>query len=174
MSKITEIQTAKIFAMYIGCEIISPHPNEDGEELNGYLTGIHGELEAEVQYIENGDVWEHPGYHDYKNTKLLLTPLSSITDEDAIEICKIDYDIFRNTGYSFKVGKKLKNEKVVFCIKSDSENEIIPIKLYSVSSLAAQYLISKGYAVPIWLGVDHPLNGKTPIELGIAIDKTLK
>lgn len=37
MIEITEQEAAKIFAMYIGCEIISPHPNEDGEELNGYL-----------------------------------------------------------------------------------------------------------------------------------------
>jgi len=33
-----------------------------------------------------------------------------------------------------------------------------------------QDLIHKGYAVPIYFGPDHWANGKTAIELGIAID----
>lgn len=163
MSKITDQAAAKIFAMYLGCEVYDQFSNINNRTL--VEVNINGECLIKSKTKHNRSCSE---------IKLLLTHLSSITDEDAIEVCKIDYDIFRNTGYSFKVGKKYKNEKVVFCIKSDSQNEIIPIKLYSVSSLAAQYLISKGYAVPIWLGINHPLNGKTPIELGIAIDKTLK
>lgn len=43
-----------------------------------------------------------------------------------------------------------------------------PLTIY-----AYQYLIFKGYAVPLWFGVNHWANGKTAIELGIAIDKTL-
>ena len=37
-----------------------------------------------------------------------------------------------------------------------------------------QYLISKGYSVPLWFGIDHPLNSKTPNQLGYSKDKTLK
>jgi hypothetical protein len=33
------------------------------------------------------------------------------------------------------------------------------------------YLISKGYAVPIFFSAGHPLNYKNPFELGIAIEK---
>ena len=76
----------KIQCLYIGCEVITPHPYEDGETLPGYLTGIHGEYRAEVQHLENGNVWEEPAYHDYTKVSMLLTPLSMLTDEDAIEV----------------------------------------------------------------------------------------
>jgi hypothetical protein len=35
-----------------------------------------------------------------------------------------------------------------------------------------QYLIQQGYAVPLFYGVGHPMNGKTAIELGLALDAT--
>ena len=85
---------------------------------------------------------------DYGHWQLVLTSLSEITDEHAI-IC---WDI----------------ENYV-C----SENDILHVSniLNEMSAKLFQYLTSKGYAVPLWFGIDHWANGKTAIELGLAIEK---
>jgi hypothetical protein len=45
------------------------------------------------------------------------------------------------------------------------------LKVEDMPSRLFQYLISKGYAVPLWFGIDYWANGKTAIELNIAIQK---
>lgn len=40
------------------------------------------------------------------------------------------------------------------------------------TGLAYQFLIQRGYAVPLFIAPGHPLNGKTAIELGLAIEIT--
>ena len=36
--------------------------------------------------------------------------------------------------------------------------------------LVDQYLISEGYAVPLYIDINHPGNGQTAIDLGIAVE----
>ena len=44
---------------YIGCEVMAPCMSWDEEPVaKGYLTGIHGEYEAEIQFIIDGNVEE--------------------------------------------------------------------------------------------------------------------
>lgn len=81
--------------------------------------------------------------------KLLLKPLSAITDEDAIEVAKLDLNIPTAETGKFIV---------------DRINRLGGGDNYTI-----QYLISKGYAVPLFFGVNHWANGKTAIELGIAL-----
>lgn len=81
----------KLFTNYIDCEVrvLPPSIFNDLHGVTGYLTGIHGEYEAEIQLLQDGNVSEEPEYTPFYQTKLLLTPLSAITDEDAIEVAKI-------------------------------------------------------------------------------------
>jgi hypothetical protein len=71
--------------LYLGCEVIAPHPQEDGKQLSGYLTGIHGEHEAEVQHYEDGYAWEHPEYHKFKDVILKLRHPTSMSEEESDE-----------------------------------------------------------------------------------------
>lgn len=82
--------------------------------------------------------------------KLLLTPLELISDEDAIEVAKM-------------------------CMLPDATKFHTPeygrTFLDDFNWETYQYLISKGYAVPLFFVPSHWANGKTAIELGIAIKK---
>lgn len=82
------------------------------------------------------------------SAKLLLKPLSSITDEDAIEVAKMSSVDVSRLGHEYVVnfGKRIAN----------SIN--LSWQIYS-------YLQSHGYDLPNYL-----LGGKTLIEAGLAID----
>lgn len=99
-----------------------------------------------------------------RDIKLLLTPLSKITDEDAIEVVKImdpnAKDIYLSNGtihweYEF-VGEMF-----------ESAIEIGSIPL-ATPFASCQYLQSRGYDLP-----NYHLNGQTLIEANLALDKTL-
>jgi hypothetical protein len=92
--------------------------------------------------------------------KLLLTPLERITDEDAVQMSIIQYPTF-DYSESTPVGMVKWGR---WCVKQCIKRLEFPYQLY-------QFLISRGYAVPLWFGVDHWANGKTAIELGIAVEK---
>lgn len=151
---LTKEQTARVFAMYIWCEVIAPNLSEDdGSTLLGRLTGIHEGVQAEVQHIENGNAWEEPAYHDFKDTKLILRHLSEIRDEDLGE--------FSETLNS----KSLRNSCDPLFNMVDGY-----IRYYSTQTFIFQHLIQKGYAVPLFIAPNHPDNGKTAIEMGLAIE----
>lgn len=91
---------------------------------------------------------------EYFNTKkLFLTPLDQISDEDAIEVAKIMNS--ENNSSAAGLAKYVRSW----------------IYKYRENDMVFQYLISEGYAVPLWFGIDHWANGQTAIELGIAIKK---
>ena len=89
--------------------------------------------------------------------KLLLSRLEDITDEDAIEVAKLlklnphDYILKEILGTYFN------NRRI----------DEYPADVYL-------YILSKGYAVPLFFSVGHWENGKDAITLGIAIDKNKK
>lgn len=82
-----EKQLKDYLHLYLGCELIGIHPDDDTER-KGYLTGIHGEYEAEIQFFnEDGvNVSEEPAYNMFDQIKLSLRPLSSMTMEELIEL----------------------------------------------------------------------------------------
>lgn len=100
---------------------------------------------------------------------LALTPLEDISDEDAIEAGKImgatDEDI---ESVRIEVGGiKILFEPFYNIDYKIADNDVKPILVF----FAYQYLIQQGYDVPLFFGVNHWANGKTAIELSIAISK---
>ena len=135
-------EVAKVFALYLGCECRL----EDGQ-ISDKTTMISADGCLMVDYNGIGDT-----EHDAECCQLILTSLSDITDEDAIQVAKMtDYysDEFNLTDFKHRV------------------IEIWATKMFDVS----QYLISKHYAIPLWFGINHWANGKTAIELKMAIEK---
>lgn len=81
-----------------------------------------------------------------ENDFLLLKPLSSISDEDAIEIRKLNGNITANN--------KLVGHTLVHWLYKEGTSRDIPFE-------AVDYLRSKGYALP-WMG----LSVETLVEYG--------
>lgn len=179
MNKLTNEEIAKVFAMYLGCEIenkpytgLPPSEKDYFTVIGKLIYCIPEKDERLVCVIQNKDAqgfdWDDRSHIPDFDCKLLLTPLDKISDEDAemtARVLKIKSD-----EYLAKSGEDWNRIKVVKRWIETGRymgEEFLDIFAY-------QYLISKGYAVPLWFGVEHWANGKTAIELGIAIDKTLK
>lgn len=77
--------------LYLGCE--ATVWDEDEGDGFGVLTGIHGEYQAEIQLIENGNASEHPEYYEYKNVKPILRPLSDMTEEEQKQFCANEFNV---------------------------------------------------------------------------------
>jgi hypothetical protein len=116
---------------------------EDGQ-VSDKTTMISADGCLMVDYNGIGDT-----EHDIECCQLILTPLSKITDEHKLAIYAMGYT---------EVKKYMM--------------EILPI--YEWKNTRAdqhQQLIIWGYAVPLWFGINHWANGKTAIELKMAIEK---
>lgn len=141
-------EVAKVFAMYLGCEILMEAEQNSSEPNIDTLQSVNisGAFWSSDQGNDEGQYFEF--------CKLLLTPLEKISDEDAIQVAKINTS---NSDYwTVEDGRDTVINDIAF----------VNYEIY-------QFLISRSYAVPIWLGIDHPANGKDAITLGIAIDKTI-
>lgn len=123
-----------------------------------------------VDYNNSKIIAERVNY-DPTWIKLQLKPLSAITDEDAIEVAKMEgfvfYHIFRSNVSPFVL--QIKNEKNRFlsiaenwenCHSDSDDGE----SGYMLNTNVYQYLQSKGYDLPQYL-----LGGKTLHESGLAI-----
>lgn len=176
-NKLTTQETAKIFAMYYGCEFTY---NKGGRWLG---PGI----------VQNNGTSFY-SFDNLKDTKLLLTNLSAISAEDAIEVAKmcdsLQSGYLKGVGIRYKEGQQYDFAQLYqkwFNASNNEEGETILINFggsreyvnvckgnsyFSTMTEVFQYLISKGYAVPLFISPNHPLNGQTAIELGIAIDKS--
>lgn len=155
--KLTNEEKRKTLGQHIGCEAI--FKKENFLQITGELLGVDAYGNS---FISTGRAIPAYKVCDINFSFLLLTPLSSITDEHAIEVAKMFGYKGKNNEHLINVGEGiingLRNNRTV-------ENFQVMTELY-------QYLISKGYAVPLWFGIGHWANGKTAIYLGIAIDKT--
>lgn len=69
--------------LYIGCKLVIN--TEDGER-QGIFTGIDGEFGLEVAIIEGHHTSEHPEYFIHEEVKLVLRPISSMTDDEKAEL----------------------------------------------------------------------------------------
>ncbi len=139
--QLTNEEKAKVFAMYMGAEVSNIYNNKNGTVSGAYLPCTVG--------VKYNTLW----YLDVSECQLLLTPLSAITDEDAVEVWHLD-----NSG-------EPDDTYTVEFVKHWIENDLLSWDHY-------EYLKSKFYAVPIFFAPYHPANGKTAIELGIAREKT--
>ncbi len=157
--KITDEIKAKVFAQYLG----SKAKSEDDAIVivYGIMLPESSPLEENFHVLTYED---HLGHNQemIEDVTLLLKPLSSITDEDAIELCKMfgfvnskivdrnDYKIALNDD-SYTVVISYKGEVTVFK-NQQVFNEYFAFHAY-------QFLISKGYDMPNYL-----LGRKTLIE----------
>lgn len=176
IQKLTNSEIAKVFAMYADCKTIVSAGNDNRYVLCGfnYTQPILYSLDGEKQFFFN-----------YKECKLHLAALGKITDEHAIELANGVFDIIYYLGQ----GATKKDIKTVTksMIKANYLKNVNPFidaisgkpgcGWYEGSAekllFAREYLISKGYAVPLWFGIDHWANGQTAIQLGIAIESGL-
>jgi len=127
--EITNEIKAKVFAQYLGQYVICDSEYHGKKELNGRsLFGL-------------------------PPCKIILKPLSAITDEDAIEVAQLIMGGF----------EALKNGKAF--IKQIDKRESMVLHFHPLNTFQAfQFLQSKGYDLPNYL-----LGGKTLNEVGLAI-----
>lgn len=113
------------------------------------------------------------------DVQIFLRPLSAITDEDAIEVFKMNgsprnleaLELKRETSiylrYRYMPEDTAYANKDGYCY---SGNAIFFDRIKDRD--IHQFLVQRGYAVPLFIAPGHPDNGKTAIELGLAIDAT--
>ncbi|MES2382871.1 MAG: hypothetical protein V4538_17620 [Bacteroidota bacterium] len=142
-------EITRVFAMYIGSEFIFEHG--EPEQVYGVAYGTVYDYSVD----ESGE-----GSYDIGECKLMLTPLDDITDADLKQVVGT-YGVLPTThGYltkesSISTLRKFWNDVI-------EEPKHLPCYMY-------QFLILYNYAVPLWFSIDHKANGKTAIDLGIAI-----
>lgn len=158
-NKLTNDEIARVFAMYLGKECVVVL-EKSAAEFHGTPYSAPMKIVSETLrglYISESN----PGKSDFK---LLLTPLSEITDEHAIELINL-------TKLVHAINPKLiehRDKRLLQYWDGVAGNEVT-IMWNDLNAVQHQYLISKGYAVPLWFGINHWANGKTAIELNIAI-----
>lgn len=128
---------ARFFGMHIGCEF--KHTCLSGTTEN---MGVYNELDedsAKTNYRVR-DVFNK--WYSLELAQLILKPLSSITDEDAIECAKLTlgqhgkYEVYNN-GFGQRVVRK--DESFLHCLCISHEN---------MTPMQYDNLRSKGYYLP--------------------------
>lgn len=158
---LTDEEVVRVYAMYYPCKI--------KENLGGNIyTGIANHLALPL-ITWHVQVKEKKGMPFIESTKLLLTPLSEISDEHAIEVAKV-LGIDRLTDTDMDIPISVIKSKV----KSYFENYGLRKLGFENSSNIYQQLIIWRYAVPLFFGLNHWANSKTAIELSIALPSTNK
>lgn len=137
--EITNEIAKKVILQYVDCKVIFGY---EGHEKKGNLEGYTEPFGFQVQDQSNAMFIRHNVRKEL--LKLILKPLSSITDEDAIEVQKL---------IGFRANRKFK-QFIEMCNATSPESAI---EIY-------QFLQSKGYDMPHYL-----LGGKTLEESGLAV-----
>jgi len=129
---------------------------------------IRKQVERQMRYgimssssSENTSGWEYI----YTHCVLELIPLDEISSGHCEQCLRLfGYNTSELFGsYVFRNNRHY--------ISYDTGNDFGEIWIERLPYPAHQYLILNKYAVPLFFGVDHWANGKTAIELGIAIGK---
>lgn len=144
----TENNLLKVLSLYIGSKV---QLNNGGSLVNNrVLIAIGGYNDAPYLKLRLGETdFNHAILIQNGNFKLILKPLSSITDEDR-DFCKKEFDMkldFHPSGTDN------------FCYESHGN--------FNCIAGCVQYLQSKGYDLPQYL-----LGGKTLKEAGLAIHES--
>ena len=166
MNTLTNEERARIFAMYMPCDVMDLF-NDSG----GKFVGLDYNNNS-VQVLHKA-VW----HLNYDEVKLLLMPLSKITDEHAIEVAKLWHKgaLFnmweidtRTQGYLELVNKTTKQIIRIWSTGSIDFQLVVGNETLFDNCEAVVEMIDcireLGYAIPY--------KGKSLFDLGIAIDKT--
>lgn len=156
MNSLTNKERERIFAMYYGAEMLSSF--KEPFKVNGDI----------IQDISS--VWPM-----HNVAKILLIPLSKITDEHAIEVANL-----WNKGYGWEI-----NTRVQFYLELVNKTTYQIIRIWFTGSIDFQLIVGNETLFDNCeaivemidklreLGYALPYKGKSLFELGIAIDKTL-
>jgi hypothetical protein len=151
-----EKQNRNYAHLYIGCELIGIHPDDDTER-KGYLTGIHGEYEAEIQFFnEDGvNVSEEPAYNMFDQIKLILRPLSDMTGEETLTAFHMSYE---DAGYKFSEFSTVSNNDYGWMARNQNGMECF-MPANSFKPDVFKYLLSIGIdlfeLIPAGLAIDR-------------------
>lgn len=149
--EVTNEIKAKVFAQYYGQQI----------KLNNEMIGQMYAIQTYKSHDEPAHVEVLIGNvcvnYSIDKMKLLLKPISSITDEDAIEVCTIIGSASHLSKESQAHQAKELLQEVAFYTK---QTNIVGASWCGV----LQFLQSRGYDLPNWY-----LGGKTLNEAGLAI-----
>lgn len=143
--ELTKEQQAKVFALYLGCKFKDYGIDEEEDNI-GELIAVNSEGFCTDEY-GNIDI-------PFKAIKLLLRPLSSITDKELVEVAAIHY------GYNIDTAPNRKH--LLAYVKKWLPDNIG--KHYQMS----MWGISHHFAIPLFIAIGNPLNGKNAVEIGIA------
>lgn len=143
--ELTPKQRARVFAQYWDCRVSEWHEGKEYPFCNPFV---------------DADVMDRVD-STHANVKLELRPLSAITDEDATELCSV---CVRGCIPSVAKGKRFAGN-----VSRGNNSRFDPEANFGAGS---QFLIQRGYAVPLFIAPGHPCNGKDAIQLRLAIDIT--
>lgn len=145
--ELTTEQKARVFAQYIGqpVQLISS-----------------GEKENVIGFWNTNELMLSGGFTPIADVRIILKSLSAITDEDAIEVAKL-WAIWADCADDLR-GFVIDRVKWVMFSGNKPQGDM--------PWIVREYLIQKGYALPLFIAPDHPCNGMDAIQLGLAIDST--
>ncbi len=143
---ITNETRAKIFALYLVCDICYENSTTDDiivDKLNGVMFDycIEGEITVSLPMLDA----------PIQDCQLILTPLSEITDEDAIEVAKMNNLLYRKAISGRNEG--IDKQAIAFGKRMAREADFA----------TGDFLRSRGYMLP-YMNIDL-------FEAGIAIKK---
>lgn len=157
--ELTTEQKARVFALYIGSRIEYATQHGPSEIQSVGILSIGQQWDDTIFCVRgqiNGDIL---GGVDLESDRLLLRPLSAITEEDAMDFIKVRNSI----NWKGPQDKEAVTRYVLAAIGPPIEQG------FGFHWEVYQFLIQRGYAVPLFITPGHPDNGKTAIELGLAI-----
>lgn len=150
--EITNEIKAKVFAQYWGQKCLHKDTIPNLKVCDPYDSIAYA-----LSRMDN----EHNHFESYKSLddwKLILKPLSSITDEDATELACIHKwkELWEEDGFM--------DEEAINRSLIEKGNDMVTTELFKLPFKGYQFLQSKGYDLPQYL-----LGGKTLKEAGLAI-----
>lgn len=155
INTLTAEESARVFAMYFGEEI--QYARHDEGSIEPRQVGRVLDAQCLLTLLELSDI---SGVENHiTSVRLLLRPLSALSDEDAVEVARIL--CFRGDNVPAQVRDLFTQQDSWLRKNTDC------FKFLS----AAQHLIAQGYDLPLFITPGHPDNGKTAIEIGLAIAK---
>lgn len=143
--EITKETKIRLFAQYLGCKVEwmdeSAVPFQRKGQRRFNLPDGFGGVSRNIDHYA-----------------LVLKPLSSITDEDAIELASIHKwkELWKEDGYM--------DEEAINRSLIEKGNDMVTTELFKLPIKGYQFLQSKGYDLPQYL-----LGGATLKEAGLAI-----
>lgn len=150
--QLTTEQIARVFAMYVHSADVQIE-----KRIIGRLTGV---AYSKVFYLESSFFNEEY----FEDAALILTHFSRISAEDAIEVA-LTFGNWQHSDFE-GMAEEDKNKRLV------REGRRMVARPSTCSPFVFQHLINRGYALPLWIAPNHPCNGLTAIEMGLAIDSS--